>query len=180
VFQPGYYGLSDGPDGCKPCNCSMGGSSDSFCDQTTGQCTCKEHMVGRTCDRPADEYFCPLLDHLVYEAEEARRLDQKTRFVERHIHDEKTWTGDGFVLMYEQSHLEFSIDGSRGLRPYRSGHYEIMLRHELPNGLGWTNVKVVIERESMPQSGLCKGAASETVLAHKIESGKLGGQINLI
>lgn len=35
---PEYYGLSVDRDGCKPCDCDMGGSYDNLCDVITGQC----------------------------------------------------------------------------------------------------------------------------------------------
>lgn len=35
---PEYYGLSDERDGCKPCDCDLGGAYDNFCDVITGQC----------------------------------------------------------------------------------------------------------------------------------------------
>ncbi|KAM6979899.1 usherin [Aplochiton taeniatus] len=39
--------------GCEPCNCSAMGTArgDLTCHQDTGQCHCKPHVVGRTCDR---------------------------------------------------------------------------------------------------------------------------------
>jgi laminin beta 1 len=75
ILKPGYFGLSDDPDGCKPCDCSPGGSFDMNCDVHTGQCKCKPNMDGRTCDKPVNGYFCPTLDHFVYEAENAKKLD---------------------------------------------------------------------------------------------------------
>ena len=35
---PKYWGLSDSPEGCKPCLCDIGGSLDEYCDVLTGQC----------------------------------------------------------------------------------------------------------------------------------------------
>ena len=44
-----YYGLSlDDPDGCKPCDCDIGGSLDRQCDVLTGQCQCRANLTGRT------------------------------------------------------------------------------------------------------------------------------------
>ena len=33
-----FWGLSEHPDGCKPCNCDPGGAYDNTCDVITGQC----------------------------------------------------------------------------------------------------------------------------------------------
>lgn len=32
-------------------------------------------MGGRACDQPLNGFYCPTLDHLLYEAEHARKLD---------------------------------------------------------------------------------------------------------
>ena len=35
---PEYWGLSEDRDGCKPCECDVGGAYDNNCDVFTGQC----------------------------------------------------------------------------------------------------------------------------------------------
>ena len=73
--QDQYWGLQSGEvDGCKPCDCDVGGALDNMCDSITGQCRCRPHIGGRRYDRPLDGYFVPNLDYLVYEAE-----DESTR-----------------------------------------------------------------------------------------------------
>ncbi|KAF6731117.1 Usherin, partial [Oryzias melastigma] len=54
---PGWYGLdSSDPKGCISCNCSDLGTVSTTsgevpsCDQNTGQCQCKPHVTGLTCD----------------------------------------------------------------------------------------------------------------------------------
>lgn len=47
---------------CKPCQCYPVGTSDDpsgapVCDQSTGACACKSHVVGRNCDRCEEGYF---------------------------------------------------------------------------------------------------------------------------
>ncbi|XP_077569166.1 usherin [Stigmatopora nigra] len=56
--SPGWYGLdASNPEGCTRCNCSgMGTISSSAgkvvsCDRYTGQCQCKAHVTGLSCDR---------------------------------------------------------------------------------------------------------------------------------
>ncbi|KAK3698909.1 hypothetical protein QZH41_020367, partial [Actinostola sp. cb2023] len=44
-------------DCCTACNCCLDGSHNSTCDKTTGQCPCKEHSVGRTCDKCPSDYY---------------------------------------------------------------------------------------------------------------------------
>lgn len=42
------------------------------CNEATGQCRCRQHMVGRRCEQVQPGYFRPFLDHLTWEAEEPR------------------------------------------------------------------------------------------------------------
>ena len=47
--------------GCEPCDCDTVGSSSMVCDQTTGQCTCKDTeggtITGRQCNECIDNYY---------------------------------------------------------------------------------------------------------------------------
>ena len=70
----------DDPNGCKPCDCSPGGSYDSSCDVISGQCNCKPNMYGRTCEKPDNGFYCPTLDHYMYEAESAEKLDDVNKY----------------------------------------------------------------------------------------------------
>lgn len=63
---PGYYGdaLSDRKeDGCKLCQCYLPGTLELEdgrvvpCDQLTGHCACKPHVVGRNCDKCEEGYY---------------------------------------------------------------------------------------------------------------------------
>ncbi|XP_072320975.1 usherin [Eucyclogobius newberryi] len=52
---PGWYGLdSSNPTGCIQCNCSETGTMSDRglgCNELTGQCPCKPHVTGLSCDR---------------------------------------------------------------------------------------------------------------------------------
>ncbi|XP_058793265.1 laminin subunit gamma-1 [Phymastichus coffea] len=63
---PGYYGdaLSERKeDGCKLCQCYPPGTQETEdrgvapCDQFTGHCFCKPHVIGRNCDKCEDGYY---------------------------------------------------------------------------------------------------------------------------
>uniref|UniRef100_UPI003AAB3FD0 laminin subunit beta-3 n=1 Tax=Centroberyx gerrardi TaxID=166262 RepID=UPI003AAB3FD0 len=57
----GYYGLSaSNPLGCTKCSCSPDGSGSSVCDQVTGQCPCRPHFHGLTCEQCAQGYWKPI------------------------------------------------------------------------------------------------------------------------
>ncbi|XP_040922183.1 laminin subunit alpha-1 [Toxotes jaculatrix] len=53
--ETGYWG-HDPTTGCKPCSCSVAGSSAPQCDLTNGRCQCREGFSGRSCDRCAPGY----------------------------------------------------------------------------------------------------------------------------
>ena len=66
LFIIGYYGdaLSDNKeDGCKLCQCYAPGTQETEnggvlpCDQLTGHCFCKPHVIGRNCDKCEDGYY---------------------------------------------------------------------------------------------------------------------------
>lgn len=40
-----------------PCECNLAGSMIPVCNKATGQCTCKEHSVGRQCDTCPSGYY---------------------------------------------------------------------------------------------------------------------------
>lgn len=56
----GYYGLSaSNPLGCSKCSCSPDGSLSDVCDPITGQCPCRTHFHGLTCDVCSKGYWKP-------------------------------------------------------------------------------------------------------------------------
>ncbi|XP_068198951.1 laminin subunit alpha-2 isoform X1 [Antennarius striatus] len=46
----GYYGDAISAKNCQPCQCHTNGSLSEVCHQETGQCLCRENVVGRQCD----------------------------------------------------------------------------------------------------------------------------------
>ncbi len=55
--EANYYDF--GPQGCRPCGCSVAGSlgGQPRCDSETGTCSCKDHVEGQRCDRCKPGYF---------------------------------------------------------------------------------------------------------------------------
>uniref|UniRef100_A0A672T8Y9 Laminin subunit beta-1-like n=1 Tax=Sinocyclocheilus grahami TaxID=75366 RepID=A0A672T8Y9_SINGR len=68
---PQHWGLNNDMDGCRPCDCDVGGALNNNCSRETGQCACKKHMFGRRCDQVHSGYYFAALDHYIYEAEDA-------------------------------------------------------------------------------------------------------------
>ncbi|KAK2856042.1 hypothetical protein Q5P01_004777 [Channa striata] len=46
----GYYGDAITAKNCQPCQCHTNGSLSEDCNKETGQCQCRENVVGRQCD----------------------------------------------------------------------------------------------------------------------------------
>uniref|UniRef100_A0A8C2GF66 Laminin, beta 1b n=1 Tax=Cyprinus carpio TaxID=7962 RepID=A0A8C2GF66_CYPCA len=112
---PQHWGLSNDMDGCRPCDCDVGGALNNNCSRETGQCACKEHMFGRRCDQVHSGYYFAALDHYIYEAEDRPSpLDRKP-----------TWTGKGFANVPEGETLRFNIYNLP-----RSMEYNLMIRYE--------------------------------------------------
>uniref|UniRef100_H2YEQ9 Uncharacterized protein n=1 Tax=Ciona savignyi TaxID=51511 RepID=H2YEQ9_CIOSA len=54
--ENGFWGLS--ASGCQTCGCDSAGTEPgTTCDKETGQCVCKAHTQGRTCNECTDEYY---------------------------------------------------------------------------------------------------------------------------
>ena len=56
-------------NGCRPCDCDVGGALGDTCDVVTGDCTCKPHIQGRQCNQVEPGHFFSRLDWYTYEAE---------------------------------------------------------------------------------------------------------------
>lgn len=150
--MPGYWGMSDDLQGCKPCDCDIGGALDNMCDQQTGQCSCRPNVVGRRCEQVKPSCFVATVDWERYEAELARGIGN-TQVVVREVIPGRqvTWTGTGFMRVTEGSSLEFLIDDI----PV-SMEYEIIIRYEAQMPLRWDDVRMTIIRPGpVDQRGPC-------------------------
>lgn len=153
---PHFYGLSDSdPNGCKPCECDVGGSSSTQCDSISGQCPCLPHTSGRTCSLPEQSFFSGSLDHMVYEAELSNCTNCLVQIREPFRDGrETTWTGTGFMKTYENTGMEFEIDNVK-----TPMDYDIVIRYEPELNGDWENVEVVVERnEPVNPNGPCGNA----------------------
>ncbi|XP_035719159.1 laminin subunit beta-1-like isoform X1 [Vespa mandarinia] len=156
---PGYWGLSEDPDGCKPCDCDRGGSYENSCDVVTGQCRCRPHIIGRTCNQPEQGYYTGSLDFLIYEGELSRATDNCQVVIREPYRDGRnsTWTGTGFMKALQDSTLNFTIDDIR-----RSMWYDIIVRYEPIQSGTWEDVQIIIERdEPVDLNGPCANSKPE-------------------
>ena len=70
IQQDGFFMVvSDDDSGCHPCGCSLSTAVSLLCNNTSGQCPCKSHLIGRICDVIEDFYWLPYFEGVIYEAE---------------------------------------------------------------------------------------------------------------
>ncbi|XP_058144289.1 laminin subunit beta-2 [Dasypus novemcinctus] len=139
---PGHWGLSHDLLGCRPCDCDVGGALEPQCDEATGQCHCRQHMVGRRCEQVQPGYFRPFLDHLKWEAEDARGQGP-VDLVERvaTAGGSPSWTGPGFVRLREGQALEFLVASVP-----RAMDYDLLLRLEPQVPEQWAEIVLTVQR----------------------------------
>ncbi|XP_057289958.1 laminin subunit gamma-1-like [Hydractinia symbiolongicarpus] len=53
--RPGFYG--DALTRCNGCSCNLVGADGNECQNITGQCYCKKNVIGRICDKCAENTF---------------------------------------------------------------------------------------------------------------------------
>lgn len=145
-----HWGLSEDTDGCKPCNCDIGGSIDTHCDVISGQCKCLPHLAGKTCNKPEQSYFVPYMFKR-YEAENAK-CDQGCQLIGRQYQKEEMpfHDGSGFVRVSDKSEILFTLDDIP-----LSGEYDVILRYERPE-YDWADVTLQLEHEDpIDLNGIC-------------------------
>ncbi|XP_067396984.1 laminin subunit beta-2 isoform X2 [Emydura macquarii macquarii] len=138
---PQHWALSQDLQGCRACDCDVGGARDNQCAVETGQCRCRGHMVGRTCGQVEAGFYRVRLDHYTYEAEEGR-LHQGV-VVERAqpVGRPATWTGLGFARLLEGGSVELQVADVPA-----SMEYDVLLRYELQLPEPWEEVTVSVVR----------------------------------
>ncbi|XP_036060854.1 LOW QUALITY PROTEIN: laminin subunit alpha-3 [Onychomys torridus] len=69
--EDGYFALEKSNYfGCQGCQCDIGGSLTTMCSGPSGKCQCREHVVGKECQRPENNYYFPDLHHMKHEVED--------------------------------------------------------------------------------------------------------------
>lgn len=144
--EANYYGFGPQIEGCYACDCDPGGSYSMQCDLKTGQCPCRPHATGRRCNEVESGYFTPMLDHKTYDAEMAAHSPEAQNLLMTPAPGQSnTWTGEGFLKIYQGSSIDFDI-----VDIPRSGHYDIIIRHMPPEQFFTPQAEVRVESLSGP------------------------------
>ncbi|KAL3275284.1 hypothetical protein HHI36_020052 [Cryptolaemus montrouzieri] len=87
----GSYRLEeDNLFGCQDCGCDVGGSINSICDKSSGQCVCQSRVTGRTCKEPLSNHYFPTLYQYQYEVEDGQTPGNTSA---RYAYDEEVFPG---------------------------------------------------------------------------------------
>ncbi|XP_041659948.1 laminin subunit alpha-3-like isoform X2 [Cheilinus undulatus] len=124
--------------GCQGCDCDIGGSIDTACDEITGQCLCQKNVVGLKCDKPAPSFYFPTLHQLKYEVEDGTTPNARpVRFgYDPQEFPDFSWRGYA-VMSPAQSEVRVTVhvdpkDGSQHL-------HRVVLRFTNPSGTSGTS-----------------------------------------
>ncbi|KAI1305823.1 Laminin subunit beta-1 [Halotydeus destructor] len=152
---PEYYGLSEAEEGCKACDCDQGGAYDNNCDQVSGQCRCRPNVIGRRCDQPQVNYFSPYIDHVNFEAEDARATECQVTPRTPYPDSPRFWTGSGYTRCYGRSSLVFDVNDVPATL-----NYDAAIRYQPHDQDGVPRATVTLERlAGLPDpSGPCRNA----------------------
>ncbi|XP_032424850.1 laminin subunit beta-2 isoform X1 [Xiphophorus hellerii] len=147
-----HWGLSHDLNGCRGCECDIGGALDNQCSIDSGQCRCRSHITGRDCTKVESGYFFMALDHFIYEAEFAQMGQGCTLETREHQPGRPAqWTDIGFAQVPQGGTLEFLINNI----PY-SMEYDLVIRYESQMPRDWEEVQITVIRPgSIPTSSPC-------------------------
>lgn len=138
---PGFWGMSNDLNGCRPCDCDVGGALGDACDVTTGQCSCKPNIQGRQCHQVQPGYFFTRMDWYTYEAEFADGYGNPRVYIREPVPGYTSWTGPGYMKIIEGDTLEFT-DISVDFPMY----YDIVIRYDPRMSEKWEDVRVSVRR----------------------------------
>lgn len=131
----GYGFYQSAPNNCTSCGCDLGGALSSQCN-SSGHCTCRPGITGKTCSEPVQCRFTPSFDYFTLEAEEGYG-----QFDINYVNG--LFTGYATVDVTNNSYISFGE-----FVPPISGEYDIIIRYSLMNFNGWESAELLIENDS--------------------------------
>ncbi|KAL4226155.1 Laminin subunit beta-1 [Mactra antiquata] len=138
---PGYWGMSNDLNGCRPCDCDVGGATGAACDVNNGQCTCKPNIQGRQCHQVVPGFFFTRMDWYTYEAEFAEGSRNTRVYIREPVPGYTSWTGPGYMRIVEGDSILFS-----GITVDFPMYYDIVIRYDPRVSDRWDDVRVTVIR----------------------------------
>ena len=118
-------------DGCQPCSCNVGASTSARCDQSTGQCACRDGVQGRTCSQLLENRYFRAIDYLILEAEESLSDPSAPAVEVVEERQSRMHTGFGFLAVRAGEEEASLLVDFGSLVPPRSGLYDVVIRYAL-------------------------------------------------
>lgn len=140
--KEGYYGLSINSNGCRKCDCDLGGSKD-VCAAMDGECRCRPNLKG-DCTTVSDHYYVPSMNQYYHAADKSivecnskngygcstiLGKDKSSRITKKH-----RIINEGTVLTFTINNLEQSMN------------YKILINYQMNNVDGWHSAEATIIR----------------------------------
>ncbi|XP_035285918.1 laminin subunit alpha-3-like isoform X12 [Anguilla anguilla] len=117
--------------GCQGCQCDVGGALGRACAEPTGQCLCRKHVVGRTCNQPETNYYFPDLYHMKFEVEDGITPNGRPARFGYNPQEFPDFSWRGYATMSRgQSEVRITVHVEEG----RSSVFRFILRFINPGG----------------------------------------------
>ncbi|XP_054888860.1 laminin subunit alpha-3-like isoform X2 [Poeciliopsis prolifica] len=123
--------------GCQACQCDLGGAVGMTCDQTSGQCQCRENVTGRTCAEPFPGYFFPSLHQLKFEVEDGTTPNSRPVRFGFNPQEFPEFSWRGYAVMspaQSEARVAVHVDPKEG----RQNFFHVVLRFINPNSVSVT------------------------------------------
>ena len=145
---PGFYQPDpESEAGCQPCNCDLGGSTNTQCDPDSGTCLCRQGIEGRSCSEVRDDYFIRHIDYLRLEAEDTPGASDATVVADQQ--QNRFFTGVRFYRVVDgESEIDFG-----SLSPPVSGIYDVVIRYSLEGAAFWNSSVLTITPSAVEGEG---------------------------
>ena len=169
--KDGFYGLSSNTLlGCDDCDCDLGGTDYQpgtlpVCDKDSGQCQCKNGLMGRDCREVMDMHYVPSLYQYQFEIEDGYRLDNSPI-----RYDYKQSRFPGFSWRGYAGYSQLQDEVLQDISITKASTYNTVLRYQNPNDEPIMG-KVTIHK---------KGAPDELPMTHAVILEPTGGQPSFV
>ncbi|XP_044280230.1 laminin subunit alpha-3 [Varanus komodoensis] len=128
--EDGYYGLAvNNYFGCQGCKCDVGGSVSHVCNDLSGDCQCRKHVVGKTCTEPRKNYYFSDLHHMKFEIEDGTSPNGRGI---RFSYDPQEWPGFSWRGYAQMSSIQNEVRITLNVEKPNLSLFQVILRYINP------------------------------------------------